>query len=1825
MSTTSAGGQATGPAFFRGSFQPEISGDGRFVTFHSDANNLVAGDTNDSTDVFVFDRTTSTIERVSVANDGSEATAGRSDSPDISDDGRFVTFQSAATNLVASDTNGVTDIFVRDRVNGSTTRLNVTANGAEANENGFEPLISGNGDFVGYTSNASNLAPDTVDTFDIFFADRPSGAIDFTTAAPESSINATQVTVVGTSGAAFAVDGNVDIFDSLLVNEVLNFNDGFGPTVEAFNVIENSDSGSDLFTPLTRQGFAPPVHFPLRGNPVIDAGDPGFVGTVDQRGTTRVTPDIGAVEAVDAIVSGQVYVDLNENQQRDAGEPIVSGVSIQLDTATTTQTTVTGDAGEFGFDSVEVGSDLVSITPPPNFSVSKADIQLVPNNITTDGQTDDAVFSFDGRFIAFTSGATNLVPNDTNNSDDVFVLDRSTNTAERVNVASDGSQAMHAGFIASSAPSISSDGRFVAFESSAENLVPDVGSFQGDVFVHDRETNTTEQISEADDGTPGNFQSREASISGDGRFVAFSSDANNLVGGDTGNNTDIFVRDRQTNTMQLISRSSAGTQANGSSGSPEISADGRFVTFTSSANNLVAGDTNGARDVFVRDLVNDTIFRINVGFDGSEANGSVGFQSAISGDGRWIAFSSGADNIVPNDTNGVTDTFVFDTVSGTTERVSLSSNGSEGNNGSRASLAISDDGRFVAFNSEASNLVPGDTNGFEDLFVYDRETDQIARMNVTKDGLQPSDFSPDPFPLGFVEGTISPNGHFIAFDSEAADLTGNDTNGLMDTFLASNPFFDASARTIELQAGDVANNLDFGLIADSGNISGRLFEDSAILNQVYDIGETVLPERLVFIDANGNGAFDRDEQSTLTDVDGIYRFVDLPAHRDYSIRAAITPGDEQVVPGADEGLAFNFFLEAGASVGELNFGFRPVSTTGQSSDSVIQGRVQSDTNGNGVQDASDAPVVGQIVYLDGGTLGVRDFDDPQTVTDAQGNYSFAGLASTLTPVRLALDNQVVQVAPLGNVLLGNDSQPLKFPLDERERRGGNPQSVVTADFNLDGFEDVAVVLAETNTLSIRLNDTLGGFTDEKFDFILSEFAADQGSLFAAPNAVVASQFDNDSRIDVAVVGNFTGNVFVLSNFDHNTASFLSTTLVPVGDEPIDIIAGQFGGDSVLDLVVLNKGDETVQVLTNDGAGVFTAGVPVVTGGQEPVSLSTANFTGGADLDVAVTHAFPLDTSTTVGGVTMLVGDGNGGLTRDGSYYPVQSTPFDSDVGDFNGDGRPDLAVVNFSSNSISILIGQADGTLLVQDETLGTVNGSVNVATADIDNDGDVDVITTKLNQRQVSIFRNITQPGAAEAVFEPQENVGLGQFSFSEQVPFAIANLDNDQSGPAGNGTLDIVAVPQNSDTLFVLPNQLVQGSRRVSVSGASTDIADNIDFLIAPATLAPSFDLPALPTPVVEDATQQTVLITNVLKGRASSNSTLRFIATSSNPALVPDPTISFVDGDSTASLQYTPVANGNGQAVITDRAEDAGADGVFGGDDDGILERSFTVTVLPVNDPPTFVVPASTQVTEGASPTTIDNFVTGISTGGGGDESGQTLNPFVVTTDSSFFTTPPAINASGQLTFAIAPDATGSVTVNVSLSDNGGIENGGHQQTDSFFVINIAPESPDSIILQGDGNTFVFTEAGPQLDGVQLIDIRGTGDNTLMLDVARIRELFQNGSITVISDAGDEVVFDDGWEFVEAVLSNGQLVRRFEQLGAAINLMGPDDFTNPISEFDVNASGDVSALDALVIINELAGRQFSDGGTSPEGGVRDPGSIDLSGFRFYDVTRDQRITAL
>jgi subtilisin family serine protease/Tol biopolymer transport system component len=338
--------------------------------------------------------------------------------------------------------------------------------------------------------------------------------------------------------------------------------------------------------------------------------------------------------------------------------------------------------------------------------------------------------SADGRYVAFASLATNLVPGAPDVPGGVFLRDRDAGTTERVSVSTDGTPA------SGNAPAISPDGRYVAFASSASNLIPDDTNNWGDVFVHDRETGITERVSVASDGTEGNSgaSSSPPAISGDGRYVAFASSASNLVVGDTNNGSDVFVHDRATGTTERVSVASDGSETGvfRSSSSPSISADGRYVAFASSGSNLVPDDTNNSQDIFVHDRDTATTERVSISGDGAQSN-SFSLDTAMSADGRYVVYSSLASNLVADDTNGQSDMFVHDRVSGTTVRASVASDGTEGN-GFTSGPAISADGRYVGFASGSTNLVPDDTNEGWDIFIHDLMTGTTERASVATDG-----------------------------------------------------------------------------------------------------------------------------------------------------------------------------------------------------------------------------------------------------------------------------------------------------------------------------------------------------------------------------------------------------------------------------------------------------------------------------------------------------------------------------------------------------------------------------------------------------------------------------------------------------------------------------------------------------------------------------------------------------------------------------------------------------------------------------------------------------------------------------------------------------------------------------------------------------------------------------------------------------------------------------------------------------------------------------------------------------------------------------------
>jgi Tol biopolymer transport system component len=321
--------------------------------------------------------------------------------------------------------------------------------------------------------------------------------------------------------------------------------------------------------------------------------------------------------------------------------------------------------------------------------------------------------SADGNFVVFESFASNLVANDTNSFSDIFVYDSLTGSTRRISVNSQGDQ----GNDVSASPVISSNGRYVAFESYSSNLVGNDTNGSNDIFVRDTLTGTTRRISLSSTGDEANNSSFSPAISADGRFVTFDSFADNLVANDTNNTRDVFVYDTQTSTNRRISVSSTGAEGNEFSYNPVISGSGRFVVFESLASNLVDNDTNNAADIFLYDTQTNAIRRISVDSQGNQGN-DASSSPAISADGRYVTFSSSASNLVINDTNNTADIFLYDTQTNTTKRLTVDSEGNQGNDFSY-NPAISTNGNYIAFETYASNLVTGDTNNSRDIFVYD--------------------------------------------------------------------------------------------------------------------------------------------------------------------------------------------------------------------------------------------------------------------------------------------------------------------------------------------------------------------------------------------------------------------------------------------------------------------------------------------------------------------------------------------------------------------------------------------------------------------------------------------------------------------------------------------------------------------------------------------------------------------------------------------------------------------------------------------------------------------------------------------------------------------------------------------------------------------------------------------------------------------------------------------------------------------------------------------------------------------------------------------------
>ncbi len=894
---STSGAQDNGGVFTPG-LGSSISADGRFVPFASRGDNLVAGDTNGVTDVFVRDRQTGQTTRVSVASDGSQAN-GESYGPSISADGRFVAFISEASNLIAGDTNGRADVFVHDRVTRETRRVSVASDGTQQNHLSTDAMISANGRFVAFDSFASNLVPgDTNGKKDVFVHDCltsettrvsvQTGGGQFTYASQTPLISADGRIVafdqntpgpMGTGQHEFFVhdretgqtehpfsepvglagmsaDGHligftrtpdVFVYDRLsgLVRRVSVASDGSQAnsssaggfisgngrfvlflsrasnltgrfirnvcfaecdTNDAWDVfVHDLQSGETTLVSDTLNGGDPQVsdgtisHTGLYvafsataanlvtgdTNNVPDlfiAGPPRY--TQPGRPGTKFSPPTAVKRVVNAPPGGTV----------EAGEGIdyrieVTATSRVRERVVVEDTPLNGTVTVLGTSQAFAGCTSAALT---GAGCTAPSLPAGTEFIAVRLNVSENCLSAGNRARVLVAGEPIEVTNPADLAADMTLaqcVPIPWHTVERASVSSAGSQ----GDDFSDTPAISSDGRFVTFRSYASNLVPGDTNGTSDIFLRDRMLGQTTRVSVSTSGVESNRDSQFSSVNRDGTIVAFDSAADTLVQNDTvlcggvASCQDVFVRDVPNDHTTMASISPDGEPGLGNSVWPSLSSDGRLVAFVSAAGNLVPGDTNGIGDVFVRDLALAQTTRVSVSSTGAEIDpaSQLWNLSRISADGRYVAFASDATTLVPGKTNGVMDIFVHDRLTGVTTRVSLTQSGTEAN-GDSTNLAISGNGRFVVFESEADNLVPGDTNGQPDIFVHDRDFDGNGVFDEPG-GVWTERVS---VATGGAQAndesqdpSISEDGRFVAFQSLATNLVADDTNGARDVFV----------------------------------------------------------------------------------------------------------------------------------------------------------------------------------------------------------------------------------------------------------------------------------------------------------------------------------------------------------------------------------------------------------------------------------------------------------------------------------------------------------------------------------------------------------------------------------------------------------------------------------------------------------------------------------------------------------------------------------------------------------------------------------------------------------------------------------------------------------------------------------------------------------------------------------------------------------------------------------------------------------------------------------------------------------------------------------
>lgn len=682
------------------SWTPILSPDGRFVLFASAANNIALNSSSNALtvavsptlNVFLRDRTNGTTTLINVNLSGTGGGNRDSLPSALSSDGHYALFESGASDIFPGDTNGLTDVFLRDVWSNVTVLVSVGTNGGVANGVCRGSTMTPDGLLVAFTSAANNLVTgDTNGIADVFVRDWQGGTTRLVSAGarpynPYSS-------PVGSESPDISADGRFVAFYSTATNLVAG--------------VTNS----------------------------------GEVYLRDLVGGTTVQASIGAHALLP-----RSTVCFNHMLSAD-------GKFVAYEACTNPPPGSFSARGLILRYSLDTG---LTDTVHTNAYVPTADLE--------DIHTLD--MSPDGRFIAF------IANTNTAGTTCVYLWDAQAGAGTLVSGDLSGHVAANA---ICEWPAVDPSGRFVAFLSSASGLVSNALNGTYHLYMRDIQAGTTTLVDVDTNGvgsgvSPGTMPHMTA----DAALVAFESADANLVANDRNHNYDVFVSNIAGGTAELISARDASLPS-ASPNSPSVpgglccSADGRWAAFASEADNLVPGHTNGFRDIFVRDLFGGSNLLASVSTNGGAAD-AISTEPSLSADTRFVAFSSAADNLVAGDSNRAQDVFIRALPSGPTLLVSLNMTGTSSGNGFSESPQVSATGRYVLFRSKATNLAPGTfSSGSENLFVRDMQA--AATYALTFGGLSSSSMTPDGHLVAFGglnSASMTPDGRLVAF----ADISG---------------------------------------------------------------------------------------------------------------------------------------------------------------------------------------------------------------------------------------------------------------------------------------------------------------------------------------------------------------------------------------------------------------------------------------------------------------------------------------------------------------------------------------------------------------------------------------------------------------------------------------------------------------------------------------------------------------------------------------------------------------------------------------------------------------------------------------------------------------------------------------------------------------------------------------------------------------------------------------------------------------------------------------------------------------------------------------------